>query len=708
MAAWYDDGIAGYCAGVRLSRGEKTMQRSVCFRFSIPFLYCGLVLLCLFDVSASIAAGEPVQDTAAQVEQGLPENAIRQFGTDRFVAKGAQEVAVCRSGNRIASVAGAGNGKSGWEISLWDAESGEKLGAQHLSFDSPPEATGYGRRLMHTMSGSGCLLVPGGRGKAIAINSESAEIEWEIETGGNEIITSVDANGDETQFAFGSANRMLVCDREGSVIFEFKHAGKEGDRYGGRDRLQHSGDFSYGRFSPDGNWLAIVNNENQTAVHIFDTRFWEKSVEISTKEKVVRMEFSPDSQSLATTERDIAARCYEVDSGKEKWETIFSPSGLDERYTSDITWHPDGNLIAVATAIGEDNRIQILDAANGGITGELAGHTWKPWSIRFDSSGSRLFSVGWDGVIRRWDMEKFEQLELMDEKRANGGCTISPDGSTVVWADDKGTVHVENVETGEIVREFGVENVQFTRFCFSPDGTVLVGAGTSELAIAAYVWKVSDLEVLHKWNWPKGRDVHSSAQVIRFSGNGRRIAIPVFRQSRTWVFDLDAGKQVGELRHPMVFGATLSADGSRCVTGGWDSTLRIWNCDSGEVESELQVADGNDPRIYDVLLSSDDSKVLTFDMDGRLRIYDEKLTEIKSIELTRDPSQGNIALTGDASRLAASTRYGDVVVVDLASSSISKLTGHKASITNLSFSADGTLLLSGADDHRCFLWRDDN
>lgn len=83
------------------------MQRSVGSRFLNPFLYCDLVLFCLFDFRTSVAAGMPVQDTAERKEV-LPEHAIRQFGTDRFVARCLREVAVSQSGNGIASVAVSG------------------------------------------------------------------------------------------------------------------------------------------------------------------------------------------------------------------------------------------------------------------------------------------------------------------------------------------------------------------------------------------------------------------------------------------------------------------------------------------------------------------------------------------------------------------------------------------------------------------------
>lgn len=665
--------------------------------FALPFFH---------DIRAQDAADKQQQvDSAGEIV--LPEKALRQFGTDRFVLKNLREIAISPSGDRICSISPAHRPESGLEIILWNSDTGERLIRRLQRNKMRPDSTGYGLRLVHSLPVANCVLVPGDDGKAIAVNWQSGEVEWEIDTGHGEPITSLDANPDETLFALGSKSRIVVCRRDGNVVFELVHLEKNSPRPLRQlnDRLNFSRDVSYGRFSPDGSRLAIVNSRDLALIQIVDVKTWETSCEITSPANVVRMEFSPDSKSLVTTERDVAARCYDVDSGARKWEQVFSPPGQDERYTSAIAWHPDGKSIAVGTAIGEDNRIQILDSQNGQVIGELAGHSGKSWSLQFDATGSKLFSAGWDNAIRRWDMSNYQEIEQQGHERATGACAISPDGSTVVWADDGGRNHVENILSGEANHSFRIENTRFNQFQFSPDGTLLAGAGTDAENIVAYVWDVSDWNVRHEWKWPKGPLAHSLPQMVRFSGNGQRIVVPVPFQSRARVFDLFGGEQICELRHQAVFGAALSSDGEHCVTGGWDMTLRIWNCDSGEVVSESVVIGGRDTKVFDVLFFADDTNVLSLAHDGKLRIHDAKLTEVSSFVLDINPTSAIIAVSADGSRCATSLVLGAISLVDLESGVINRLAGHGKFASSLAFTADGKLLLSGAEDDRCLLWR---
>ncbi len=682
------------------------MQRSVYFRITTRLLYCCLALSCPFCVKASVAVGALPQGMAAE-EAVLPEKAIRQFGTDRFVLKDVREIAISPSGDRICSISPALQPERGQELLFWNSSTGEKLFRRLQTNKIRPDSTGYGLRFVHSLPVANCVLVPGDDGTAIAVHWQTGEVEWVINTGHNEPITSLDANRDETLFALGSKSRMVVCGRDGKAVFELRHL-ENNERAPARDpndRLNSSRVVSYGRFSPDGNLLAIVNSRDPALIRLVDVKTWQTSCEIAASANVVRMEFSPDSKLLATTERDVAARCYEVDSGTRKWEMVFSPAGQDERYTSAIAWHPDGKSIAVGTAIGEDNRIQVLDSMNGQIVGELAGHTSKPWSILFDSAGSRLFSSGGDDVIRRWDLSNYEQIEQSGMERAAGACTISPDGSTVVWADDCGKIHVVSVSSGDVIHSFRLENARLNHFAFSPDGKLLAGTGTDAENMVAYVWEVPDWTVLHEWKWPRGAFAYENPASIRFSGDGKRLVIPAPFQSRARVFDLVVGEQICELRHQAVYGAALSSDGERCVTGGWDNKLRIWNCDSGEIESESFVAGGRDTRVFDVLFFADDANVVSLAHDGKLRIHDAKLAEVTSFFLDANPTSACIAVSGNGRQCATSVVLGAILLVDLESGNIDRLTGHGRFASSLSFSADGKLLLSGAENDRCLLWQ---
>ena len=72
----------------------------------------------------------------------------------------------------------------------------------------------------------------------------------------------------------------------------------------------------------------------------------------------------------------------------------------------------------------------------------LRGHGWYPWHLAFKADGSVLYSAGWDGSVRRWDMATREQLPLPEGIRAAGVVAISPDGKQIAYEDDSGKLRL--------------------------------------------------------------------------------------------------------------------------------------------------------------------------------------------------------------------------------------------------------------------------
>jgi len=80
--------------------------------------------------------------------------------------------------------------------------------------------------------------------------------------------------------------------------------------------------------------------------------------------------------------------------------------------------------------------LERIDPKNGEDTGELEGHTAKPWCVRFTSDGKQLFSAGWDSVVRRWDLAKMEQIRIEGVERAGSVSAVSPDGKMMAHSSD--------------------------------------------------------------------------------------------------------------------------------------------------------------------------------------------------------------------------------------------------------------------------------
>jgi WD40 repeat protein len=160
-------------------------------------------------------------------------------------------------------------------------------------------------------------------------------------------------------------------------------------------------------------------------------------------------------------------------------------------------------------------------------------HEGGATSVAFGKDDKTLFSAGYDGRVRKWDIGR----------RALAGVLAGP--SKPVWS-----------------------------LAVSPDGT-RVAAGSEDSAI--YIWMIGERGA------PKvlrghGRNVWE----VRFSPDGKQLASGSFdTTARLW--DVSTGKQLRTLtgHEQAVVGLAFSPDGKLLATCGDDSTIRFWRLADG-------------------------------------------------------------------------------------------------------------------------------
>ena len=164
----------------------------------------------------------------------------------------------------------------------------------------------------------------------------------------------------------------------------------------------------------------------------------------------------------------------------------------------------------------------------------------------------------------------------------------SPDGQTLAYEDDSGAIRLVDAEHGTERRTLALPGTEYSQLLFSPDGRRLAGGGTSGDRVHVAVWDVPGGNLLHRWDWPKGRDPHSTVESLGFTPDGTRLAAAVFRQSAAYVWDLTVGQQIARLAHNQVYGLSFSPDGQTLATAGWDSIIRFWETETGNASSRDQ------------------------------------------------------------------------------------------------------------------------
>jgi len=112
-----------------------------------------------------------------------------------------------------------------------------------------------------------------------------------------------------------------------------------------------------------------------------------------------------------------------------------------------------------------------------------------------------------------------------------------------------------------------------------------------------------------------------------------------------------------------VLSATISPDGLRLISGGQDTTLKLWDAATGHL---VRVFHGHTDWVGTVVFSPDGSRLLSGSDDKTLKLWD--------------------AVTGR---------------------SLLTFEGHSAGVTSVAFSPDASRVISGSRDKTLILWDGD-
>ena len=209
----------------------------------------------------------------------------------------------------------------------------------------------------------------------------------------------------------------------------------------------------------------------------------------------------------------------------------------------------DGRVLAASDASG---RITLRETRGWKVIGHLQ-HPSGATSLAFGNDGSTLFSGGYDGTVRTWDVSRLAQVGVLKGARGTiWTLDISPDGLRVAAAGEDAAIHIWTLDR-------------------PAEPATLRGHERN-------IWKV------------------------RFSPDGRHLASGSFDQmARLW--DAANGRSLKTLRghEQAVVGLAFSPDGKLLATSGDDSTIRLWRTADGT--ALRTVNNGN--HTYDVEFSPD-------------------------------------------------------------------------------------------------------
>lgn len=498
--------------------------------------------------------------------------------------------------------------------------------------------------------------------------------------------------------------------------------------------------------SPDGRFVASASRDQTVMLWDLETGECLHTLKGHTG-WVAGVDFSPDGQLIASACLDGSVRIWNFETGGE---------------IRRIQAHADG-VIRVRFSL-DGTKVVSSDAVNGSVryweteSGTLAG-TSELWPfgyrvgasdvtcIEYSPDGSRVAAGGPSEVaILRADGNDENQVNLRHRTWVNG-LAFSPDSMRLATGSNDGVTRIWDSTRGDVIYEFRGHTGAVQSVDFSPNGARLVsGSRDNTVKVWNAVSGTADI-TSDRYNQ------HRETRTLEFSPDGAKILLTSESENHFSMHDAQSGEEVGSfLGHtrPSVFCCQFSHDGRFIVSGGAETTIRVWDTQTRE---ELFALEGHTNSIACMHLSADGSKLISFGLDQTIRHWD--LTSGKELKVlpTPPPTLGNcfspngdfivlgcnrsrsvmgeqfqlildcetgehigelrtgqhqvgvIRVSPDASKIVVGYMNGAILIWDRRSAKqIGSLVGHTGQITALTFSPDGERIASVGRDNSVRLW----
>jgi WD40 repeat protein len=261
-------------------------------------------------------------------------------------------------------------------------------------------------------------------------------------------------------------------------------------------------------------------------------------------------------------------------------------------------------------------------------------------------------------------------------------------------------------------KELIVPNVSPKGSPHNPINSLAWSANAKLLALARYgeveLRSPVDLGLRHAFTGHRG-----NVNAVAFSEDGVQLFAAggqpgLSGEVRQW--NVAEGKLVRVLEghKDAIYSVALSPDGKILATGSYDQKIKLWDVETGK---ELETLSGHNGCIYHLAFRPDGRILASASADRTVKLW-----EVASGERRETFSQSlkelyTVAFSPDGKRLLAGGADNRVRVYQISETAAETTNpmldakfAHEGTILNLTFSDNGKLLLSSADDRTVKLW----
>ncbi|MFT5325929.1 MAG: serine/threonine protein kinase/WD40 repeat protein [Planctomycetaceae bacterium] len=227
--------------------------------------------------------------------------------------------------------------------------------------------------------------------------------------------------------------------------------------------------------SPDGVLLAVATDGQ---VNLLDSSTLQREFSLDSSElkgASYALAFSPAGDMIAAAGRNGTVVCWSLTTQTTIWTSQFGTSDV-----RDLSFSPDGEFLAIASATSQDLPIPVVRAADGEIAFRVPFHTdGLPISLTFPSN-NQIVVGGYYGKLTCFDITTGDKVWETDRER-NGenfvlSQALSPNGKRIAVGLNYHAFRLIDAETGKLIYQDTAHRARVSDVRFSADGKTIASA----------------------------------------------------------------------------------------------------------------------------------------------------------------------------------------------------------------------------------------